>query len=294
MSMDQPAGPWYNIVMSLPEGVRHEPERSRLAVIVASVLSATGAAVLVGWGDSVPGLFPVIAGAWFLLLLGLGVGHLIAVAWAAAGSSAATRPVRLRVTGTEFAVWSSNGRVVVAVGQIMLTGLWLAVFVRAAADSPAHAAVPGAALGAFALLAAATAAMVWRGAGVALGPAGIRWHGPLSARMVPWEALSPGGPARPPLRGARLQLAVAHPDLVVQRGWAPGRGSRERPALPRHLPVHPWFLADAIRWYVDHPEDRGGIGTRSEHDRLVARFGAGTPDSPDLRPAGTVGPASGG
>ena len=34
--------------------------------------------------------------------------------------------------------------------------------------------------------------------------------------------------------------------------------------------MRPDFLADAIRWYVEHPDDRAGIGTAAEHDRLIA------------------------
>ncbi len=34
--------------------------------------------------------------------------------------------------------------------------------------------------------------------------------------------------------------------------------------------VHPWFLADAIRSYVEHPQDRVAIGTIAEHERLQA------------------------
>lgn len=37
--------------------------------------------------------------------------------------------------------------------------------------------------------------------------------------------------------------------------------------------VNPWFLADAIRWYVEHPENRPAIGTQEEHTRLLAALG---------------------
>jgi hypothetical protein len=33
--------------------------------------------------------------------------------------------------------------------------------------------------------------------------------------------------------------------------------------------VHAWFIADVIRFYVDHPERRDGIGTTTEYERLV-------------------------
>lgn len=34
--------------------------------------------------------------------------------------------------------------------------------------------------------------------------------------------------------------------------------------------VHPWFIADAIRYYATYPEHRAAIGTQAEYERLVA------------------------
>lgn len=76
---------------------------------------------------------------------------------------------------------------------------------------------------------------------------------------VPWEALAPSQPARPNLRSKSLTLSYARPDLVRLRGlvWS-----------LRTDTVHSWFIADAIRYYLDHPEHRAAIGTPAEYDRL--------------------------
>jgi hypothetical protein len=41
-----------------------------------------------------------------------------------------------------------------------------------------------------------------------------------------------------------------------------------------YVRVHPWFLADAIRYYVAQPARRAAIGTLAEYDRLRADLGA--------------------
>jgi hypothetical protein len=122
------------------------------------------------------------------------------------------------------------------------------------------------------LVTVASVVAAWRGFAIELTPAGVCLSGPLFRRSVPWEALAPGGPPRPHMTADRLRLDVARPELVVQRGWALGFGPRQRPVMALQVDVHPWFLADAIRWYAEHPADRGAIGTESEHQRLVAEL----------------------
>lgn len=86
---------------------------------------------------------------------------------------------------------------------------------------------------------------------------GIGWgRGPFR-RAVGWDELAPGGPLR------------AHPGERKLRLETRG-GAR---SISTQVDVNPWFLADAIRWYVEHPEHRGGIGTQAEHDRLTAGLG---------------------
>ncbi len=95
----------------------------------------------------------------------------------------------------------------------------------------------------------------------------------LAGRLtVPWDALRAGTPVRPD--GDRMvRLAVARPELVRRRGIV--FGSRRRPlVLLQWLDVHPWFLADVLRWYVDHPAERASIGTAEGYARLRRGLGA--------------------
>jgi hypothetical protein len=78
------------------------------------------------------------------------------------------------------------------------------------------------------------------------------------------QALRPGFPSRPTLRSGALALTIDQPDLVRRRSLV--MISRAVPIF--WLDIHPWFLADAIRYYVAHPEHRAAIGTADEHDRL--------------------------
>ena len=90
-----------------------------------------------------------------------------------------------------------------------------------------------------------------------LRPEGVRVPRGLQPLTVRWESLRPGTPWAPRVRTQRL-------DLV-------GR------ARTYHVPIdvldiHPWFLADAIRYYVAHPEHRAAIGRPAEHERLCRRL----------------------
>lgn len=89
-------------------------------------------------------------------------------------------------------------------------------------------------------------------------------------RTIAWEALRPGRPLRQPRRRT-LNLIIDRPELVVRRGLF---SSTRRPWLDlTHVLVHAWFLADAIWFYVDHPERRDSIGTRAEYERLLLALG---------------------
>lgn len=107
-----------------------------------------------------------------------------------------------------------------------------------------------------------------------LRPTGVYWNARIFRRHIPWEALAPGGPGRPRPSDSRLPLIVTRPELVTQRGPRLGSGTAERPFLSLTMEVQPAFLADAIHWYADHPEDRPAIGTQAEHDRLRTALGA--------------------
>ncbi len=107
------------------------------------------------------------------------------------------------------------------------------------------------------------AVMIWCGMPtLELRAEGIRMSGP-GGTDIPWEALAPGFPRHPAVSSRTLALTVARPDLMPAR-------MRRSPVLPLGWDTHPQLVAAAIRWYVDHPEDRARIGTQAEHDRLVA------------------------
>ncbi|MEU8006742.1 hypothetical protein AB0B66_36765 [Catellatospora sp. NPDC049111] len=111
--------------------------------------------------------------------------------------------------------------------------------------------------------ATAVAVLIWRGSpALELRAEGIRLTGPGGAD-IPWESLTPGLPRRPKPSSWSLALTVARPDLLPER-------MRGRAFLPLGWDTHPHLVVDAIRWYVDHPEDRARIGTQAEHDRLVS------------------------
>ncbi|MFG2054265.1 hypothetical protein ACGFI9_09545 [Micromonospora sp. NPDC048930] len=109
---------------------------------------------------------------------------------------------------------------------------------------------------------ALTVAGGWRGISVQLRPDGVFQRDFAGSLMVPWEALAPARPSRPAVNAATLALTYAQPDLVRRRGILP---------LGRRLRidnVHPWFIADTIRHYVDHPQQRAAIGEPAEYQRL--------------------------
>jgi len=113
--------------------------------------------------------------------------------------------------------------------------------------------------------------------GVALTPEGVVWRALWYGRTIPWEALSPGGPLRPGSNEVHMRLVFTRPELVRRRGLR----LLDRPdRLTTQTEVHPWLLADAIRWYVEHPEHRAAIGTEAEHARLVSAVGADVPRQP--------------
>ncbi len=96
--------------------------------------------------------------------------------------------------------------------------------------------------------------------------------------VVPWHELAPGGPHPPPTPKAELILKrVTWPAT----GAAAGR-TRDIVVRPRWTAVDPAYLADAIRYYVEHPQYRDRIGQAGEQQRLhqaimELRAATGTP-----------------
>ncbi|SCG43659.1 hypothetical protein [Micromonospora inositola] len=103
----------------------------------------------------------------------------------------------------------------------------------------------------------------WRGSSIELRPDGVYQRDFVGSLMVPWEALAPGRPSRPAVRASTLALTYAQPDLVRRRGILPLGWRRLRTDN-----IHPWFIADTIRHYVDHPQHRAAIGEPAEYQRL--------------------------
>ncbi|MEU1836369.1 hypothetical protein [Micromonospora chersina] len=106
-------------------------------------------------------------------------------------------------------------------------------------------------------------ARAWRGLGVQIRPDGLRWRELAGSVSVPWDALAAGRPLRPAARTRTLALTYARPELVRRRGLVFGH------QLLSIDTVAGWFVADAIRDYVTHPERRAAIGTQAEYDRLL-------------------------
>jgi hypothetical protein len=102
-------------------------------------------------------------------------------------------------------------------------------------------------------------------------PDGVRVPDTFRTRMVRWEAMRPGTPWAPQMRTQRLEL----------------HARRRIHKVPIDvLDIHPWFLADAIRYYVAHPEHRAAIGRAAEHERLRKRLRDG--GAPPALPAARI------
>ncbi|MEU7822545.1 hypothetical protein [Catellatospora sp. NPDC049133] len=97
-----------------------------------------------------------------------------------------------------------------------------------------------------------------------LWPDGVRVRR-LRSAVTPWAALRRGTPLRPRRNEQNLTLPVDQPDLVAP-------AFAKNPLIPLGWDADPWFVADAIRWYVDHPQDRRAIGTEAELVFLRARM----------------------
>ncbi|GAA1414177.1 hypothetical protein ACFQZ4_36370 [Catellatospora coxensis] len=99
-----------------------------------------------------------------------------------------------------------------------------------------------------------------------LRPDGVRVRN-LRSVTIPWAALRRGTPLRPRRNEQNLGLPLDQPDLVSPVFV-------KNPLIPLGWDADPWFVADTIRWYVDHPQDRPAIGTEAELVFLRARLAA--------------------
>lgn len=117
------------------------------------------------------------------------------------------------------------------------------------------------------LVAAAAALLSWCDLPrLELRPDGVRVRR-LRSAATPWAALRRGTPLRPRRNDQILALPVDNPDLVSPL-------FAKNPLIPLGWDADPWFVADTIRWYVDHPQDRPALGTEAELARLQERLTA--------------------
>ena len=107
---------------------------------------------------------------------------------------------------------------------------------------------------------------------IELTPQAVTIRDRLGIRVIPWEALDARAPVRV-VTWELLNFAVDRPELTVRRGL--GRAGRGRvvPVDVGSYLVHPWFLADTVRYYRDHPEQRTAIGTAAGYQELLRTFG---------------------
>ncbi|WP_344615927.1 PH domain-containing protein [Dactylosporangium salmoneum] len=105
--------------------------------------------------------------------------------------------------------------------------------------------------------------VIWLpGPSLVLTPDGISVRYPLRRRELRWDELLPGGP--PPVSRWYLTLMYRSPD---------GRPKRLNVAV-FSFDVDPVFLATVVRHYNERPEDRGGVGTPGELERLESSYAA--------------------
>ena len=202
-------------------------------------------------------------------------------------------PVRFVETDRGLAAAAAHSYAYAAIlqtlGMVLVVGNFLTALRAGYDDDPAtrtvelvFTAVATALVTLCAVAASSVVVFAWRGVAVELTPVGVRTIGPRFDRLIPWQSLAYGGPPRPALTADWLVLVAARPELIMQRGWDLGPigwGPRHHPKVALAANVHPWLLADAIRWYVEHPTARDALGTPGEQDRLIAAL-SGAPQPP--------------
>ncbi|SHN46636.1 hypothetical protein [Cryptosporangium aurantiacum] len=253
----------------------------RRSRVVALVLGVCGILVGVGiraapphWGS---GLGLEVQLAFFLVVIGAAIAGLVlihvAVFWRScrspapgfllgryAGKPAYAAPVTPLFAGPFF------------ISQFMVIGLLLPTWSGLWTIGPVL--VPIAAIVIAIVLAVAHVLVLFRPARLRLTTDGLVIT-TLRSRLVPWDALGPGGPTRHEVHRRVLWLQ-AHPNPVL--GGAYFVDLYGRPPLPGHywyrlalgdILVDPEFLAHALQTYRDDPGRRAEVGTAEGLDRLV-------------------------
>jgi hypothetical protein len=98
---------------------------------------------------------------------------------------------------------------------------------------------------------------------VILRPAGLTNRGLRRRRDIDWDELASGGPLPPARRGSGQVTLYRKP---AQPGAGTVLSAANMPI--GSLQVSPDFLTAVIRHYVEQPEQRTGIGTHAELERL--------------------------
>lgn len=252
----------------------NEPYFSRLLIVAGVVVIGIGATLRIYFGSSHAVLSGFVFLGWAFMFILAAAGFLVVTITSVGGWS--RRPVGFKIADKKFAVSAIPYFGYLGLFQVLVLANAVVFAVddwRRPDDWPGGWIMTTISISVTALLAVLVVplvALIWRGIRVELSTAGVESWLPWCYRMIPWDALSPGGPLRPNRSAERLKLITVRPDLVVQQGLSLGWGNKKQPGIPVYFNIHPWFLADAIRWYVEHPEHREAIGTQAEHDRLVS------------------------
>ncbi|NUR73013.1 MAG: hypothetical protein HOU81_19525 [Hamadaea sp.] len=93
---------------------------------------------------------------------------------------------------------------------------------------------------------------------VELSPDGVLIQRFRSRSLIAWALLPPGGPLPPAPKSRTLWLYAAGPVRYVRHD------------IPLSVDVDRTFLANSIRYYVEHPAARAVIGTEAELTRLLS------------------------
>ncbi|MEU8262125.1 PH domain-containing protein [Micromonospora sp. NPDC048999] len=253
---------------------------ARLAVVAALLFSLARAAIVLSGGLRSSGwdLALVMTPVLLALLLLAGVGLSLLGPWRRPVRLVVVGPGRLRAPATPSVGWLVAAQVMVFTAAITQFGV-VSVDLLRDPDAPEPfgyllAVVTWLMAALWLLLLVAFVVAFFDGRPrMDLTPSGIEYRDLLGRRHIAWEALAPGTPVREP-SGNSLVLTVVRPELVERRGLAWGLAARPWLTLS-YLSIHPWFLTDVLRWYVDHPQERTAIGTAAGNERLCRALGVG-------------------
>jgi len=223
-------------------GMRPDARRHRLWFLGAAVVGvAWGAAALAFdarslWWDALLHLGPAVLGVVTLTTL---------IVWYPTG------PARFAVDQRTpaFVAPVNQRRGVETAAYVLLLTSQVSLAIDTARADVAVAASVVAAVAAWMLL------RIWRApVNIELRPDGVH----LPTGTLAWEMLKRGTPRQPKPTTQRLEIDA--------------RRSGVHEVAIDGLDINPWFLADAIRYYVAHPEHRASIGRPAEHQRLRQRM----------------------